>query len=40
MGGQLGHGDEEIRNRPTLISFFSGMNVIAVENWSLVFLGI
>ena len=41
--GQLGHGDEENRNTPTLISFFKGMNVIdvfACSNQSFVLLGI
>ena len=28
--GQLGHGDEENRNTPTLISFFKGMHVMDV----------
>ena len=28
--GQLGHGDSENRNTPTLISFFKGMNVMDV----------
>ena len=41
--GQLGHGDTEDRNTPTLISFFKGMNVVdifAFSYQSFVLLGI
>ena len=41
--GQLGHGDLEKRNTPTLISFFKGMNVMnvfAFYDHSFVLLGI
>ena len=30
--GQLGHGDTEDRNTPTLISFFKGMKVVDISD--------